>query len=175
MAYQGLSEGVHDELLLPLDILSGVLSEVSGQLELDGSTSGDHGRVLHGSPHDHDGVVQRPFGLRDELFGSSSQDDGGALALLCNDSTLNITILYNTLGQLTKRLYLSAPNWISLNSPQVPKTSGVSPLTVLWITAPVALATLVISSYGTLPAQKRPLSAKYWVARSPIGSLERTI
>jgi len=41
--------------------------------------------------------------------------------------------------------------------------------------APVDLATLVISSFWTLPAQKMSLSAKYWVARSPIGREERII
>ena len=35
---------------------------------------------------------------------------------------------------------------------------------------PVALATRFISSEATRPAQKSLRSAKYWVARSPIGS-----
>jgi hypothetical protein len=39
----------------------------------------------------------------------------------------------------------------------------------------VALATLSRSSEATRPAQKSWRSAKYWVARSPMGSLERMI
>ena len=72
-----------------------------------------------------------------------------------------------------KKLNLSFPSCFSSNLPQFPKTLSVIPLVVVWITAPVALQTLSRSSYGTRPAQKIFLSAKYWVAKSPMGSLER--
>ena len=72
-----------------------------------------------------------------------------------------------------KKLNLSFPSCFSSNLPQKPKTLSVIPLVVVWITAPVALQTLSRSSYGTRPAQKIFLSAKYWVAKSPMGSLER--
>lgn len=78
-------------------------------------------------------------------------------------------------GQPVKMLYLSAPTWLSSNRPHFPKTSSVNPFTVDYTTPPVALANLRISSPGTLPAQKMPLSAKYWVARSPMGSLDNMI
>ena len=39
----------------------------------------------------------------------------------------------------------------------------------------MAFATLLISSFVTLPAQNIPLSANHWVARSPMGSFDRTI
>mmetsp|Transcript_20316 Transcript_20316/g.19254 ORF Transcript_20316/g.19254 Transcript_20316/m.19254 type:complete len:209 (-) Transcript_20316:781-1407(-) len=73
------------------------------------------------------------------------------------------------------KLYLSEPSWTSSKTPQVPRISSVSPFTVVWMTPVVDFATLFKSSWGTLPAQKRPLSAKYWVAKSPMGSLERII
>ena len=76
---------------------------------------------------------------------------------------------------LVKRLNLSEPSWTSSKSPQVPRTSSPRPLVVVWITPPVDLATLFKSSDGTLPAQKIPLSAKYYVAKSPIGSFDKMI
>jgi len=72
-------------------------------------------------------------------------------------------------------LYLSFPSYFSSNFPHLPKTLSVMPLVVVWIAAPVALQTLSKSSWVTRPAQKISLSAKYWVAKSPIGSLERII
>jgi hypothetical protein len=72
------------------------------------------------------------------------------------------------------KLYLSAPIYTSSNLPHVPKEALSRPLTVVYTTPPVADASLVRSSVGTLPAQKIFLSAKYWVAKSPIGSLENT-
>lgn len=80
-----------------------------------------------------------------------------------------------TWGHSSNRLYLSAPICFSWKLPQVPKTSEVTLFTVVWSWAPVALATLFISSSGTLPAQKIPLSANHWVAKSPIGSFDKTI
>lgn len=73
------------------------------------------------------------------------------------------------------RLYRSAPICFSSNAAQAPRTSGVRPVTVVWMRAPVARATRSRSSLETRPAQKRPRSAKYCVARSPMGSLERMI
>jgi len=80
-----------------------------------------------------------------------------------------------TWGHYSNKLYLSAPICFYWKLPHVPNTSEATLLTVVWSRAPVALATLFISSSGTLPAQKTPLSANHWVARSPIGSLDKTI
>ena len=49
-------------------------------------------------------------------------------------------------GQFLNKLYLSAPTYTSSNKPQVPNTSLVNPLTVVYITPPVPLATLYKSS-----------------------------
>ena len=56
----------------------------------------------------------------------------------------------------------------------LPKCSGLMSLTEVWIAPPTALTVRAKSSAGTRPAQKMSRSAKYWVAKSPIGSLERT-
>eukprot|EP00958_Prasinococcus_capsulatus_P001729 scaffold152_cov383-Prasinococcus_capsulatus_cf.AAC.12 len=60
------------------------------------------------------------------------------------------------------------------NAPQVPRLEGSTLLTVVCTCAPVTLATRCRSSSATRPAQKISRSAKYCVARSPIGSLDRT-
>jgi len=88
---------------------------------------------------------------------------------------LNRIVADKDFGQSLKILYLSAPIYISSNLAQVPKDSFFKLLTVVYIIAPVAFATLLTSSYVTLPAQNNPLSAKYYVARSPIGNLDKTI
>jgi len=36
----------------------------------------DDSVVLDGAPHDHDGVMERPLCLFEELFSSTSQNDG---------------------------------------------------------------------------------------------------
>jgi hypothetical protein len=41
------------------------------------------------------------------------------------------------------------------------------------MTPPVALARRFKSSLPTLPAQNNPLSAKYYVAKSPIGNFDK--
>ena len=162
---QGLGEHVHDQLLLSR-YLDRVLLQLLGQLHLGGASSGHHLVGLEAPPHDHNSVVEGPLGLLDELLGSSPQDDSGRLGLPQPISTL---------GHSSKRLYLSAPICFSWNFPQVPSTSAATLLTVVWRTAPVDLATLLMSSLVTLPAQKMPRSANHWVARSPMGSFDRTI
>eukprot|EP00976_Prorocentrum_cordatum_P084017 1185476-Prorocentrum_minimum.AAC.4 len=61
----------------------------------------------------------------------------------------------------------------SSNLAQVPSDCGRTLLTVVWIAAPVALATRCMSPSSQRPAQNMLRSAKYWVARSPIGRRER--
>lgn len=56
----------------------------------------------------------------------------------------------------------------------LPKTSGEMLFTVVWIWAPVARAVRLRSDSSTRPAQKMLRSAKYCVAKSPMGSLLRT-
>lgn len=118
------------------------------------------------APHDHDSIIEWSLGFLNELLSSPSQDNGSWLGLNKEEDTL---------GHSSKRLNLSAPICLSSNLPHVPKTSGVTLLTVVCKVAPVALVILLISSCGTLPAQKIPRSANHWVARSPMGNLERTI
>ena len=140
--------------------------ESLGEFHLDGTSSSNYFVSLETSSDDHDSIVKRSFGFLDKLFSSSSQNDSGWFSLNKDGSTL---------GQSSNKLYLSAPICFSWNDPQVPNTSGATLFTVVCKTAPVDLATLLISSLGTLPAQKIPLSANHWVAKSPMGSLERTI
>jgi len=83
-------------------------------------------------------------------------------------------VAVEALEHSVKRLKRSSPTCFSSNEPQVPMTSGVKPFTDVWMVAPVALQTRTMSPTSTLPAQNRPLSAKYCVARSPMGSLEST-
>jgi len=77
-------------------------------------------------------------------------------------------------GHFWNKLYLSAPICFSSNNPQVPKFFSFISLHVCKRLAPVAFDTLSISSAGTLPAQNKLRSAKYWVAKSPIGNLLKT-
>eukprot|EP00919_Chromeraceae_sp_WS-2016_P013846 GHVR01032592.1.p1 GENE.GHVR01032592.1~~GHVR01032592.1.p1 ORF type:complete len:120 (-),score=3.78 GHVR01032592.1:764-1123(-) len=101
--------------------------------------------------------------------------DRSASLMNCSAPPLKIIVADLVLGHSSKRLYLSAPICFYSNFPHVPKTSEVTLLTVVCKRAPVALATRFISSLVTLPAQKIPLSANHWVAKSPIGSFDRTI
>ena len=64
----------------------------------------------------------------------------------------------------------SAPICFSSNKPHVPKHFSFMSLHVCKRRAPVALETLSKSSEATRPAQKTFLSAKYCVARSPMGN-----
>lgn len=99
--------------------------------------------------------------------------------------------------------YLSPPTWTSSKSSHCPRTSSVMEPTEVWMEPPHAwrshhanspscqyakytsldmqvvfwvltIMVLFRSSSWTLPAQNRSLSAKYWVATSPIGNLDRT-
>ena len=69
---------------------------------------------------------------------------------------------------------LSFPNCFSSNNFQVPNYFSSKEFTFVCIIPPVALPTLLRSSSGTLPAENNPLSAKYWVAKSPIGNFDKT-
>lgn len=105
----------------------------------------------------------------------ASFNDLSASLMNCWAPPLRMIVADLVWGHSSKRLYLSAPICFYWKLPQVPKTSELTLLTVVWRRAPVALATLFISSSGTLPAQKIPRSANHWVAKSPTGNLERTI
>lgn len=105
----------------------------------------------------------------------ASLSDLSASWINCSAPPLKTMVAVLLLGQSMNMLNLSAPICFSSKAPQVPRTSSVRPLTVVWTIPPVALYNLCISSWGTLPAQKIPLSAKYWVAKSPMGSLDNTI
>lgn len=54
---------------------------------------------------------------------------------------------------------------------QVDDVSSLDMQVVFWV---LTIMVLFRSSSWTLPAQNRSLSAKYWVATSPIGNLDRT-
>jgi hypothetical protein len=76
--------------------------------------------------------------------------------------------------QPVKKLKRSPPTCFSSKSAQQPSTPADSPLHVACIAPPHAAATRLRSSSATRPAQKSSRSAKYCVARSPMGSRERT-
>mmetsp|Transcript_46881 Transcript_46881/g.95516 ORF Transcript_46881/g.95516 Transcript_46881/m.95516 type:complete len:301 (-) Transcript_46881:957-1859(-) len=78
-------------------------------------------------------------------------------------------------GQPVNRLYRSAPTCFSSNSAHSPRTSGFRPCTVVCTRPRVARATRCRSWSLTRPAQNRSRSAKYWVAKSPMGFLDRMI
>lgn len=84
--FQRLGEHVHHELLLALDGHRVVLQSLR-QLHLRRAAAGHNGVGLEAAPHDHDGVVQRPLRLLDELLSASSQDDGGGFGLGKKGST----------------------------------------------------------------------------------------
>mmetsp|Transcript_14096 Transcript_14096/g.21083 ORF Transcript_14096/g.21083 Transcript_14096/m.21083 type:complete len:299 (-) Transcript_14096:746-1642(-) len=92
----------------------------------------------------------------------------------CSPPPRNTIVAVFALGHPLKKLYLSSPRPFSSNKVHSPSTSAVRPLTEVCTAAPVALDTLSRSSVATLPAQNMPRSAKYWVARSPIGRRDRT-
>jgi len=82
-SFEGLGEAVKNELLLALNI-SQVLSEVSGELHLDGTTSGNDGVSSDSSSHNHNSVVERSLGLFDVLGSTTTNDksdSSGTLAL----------------------------------------------------------------------------------------------
>jgi len=104
----------------------------------------------------------------------ASCTDLSASSINCSAPPLIIRVEDLDLMHLLKILYLSAPICFSSKYPQVPKISGFKLLQVCCSRAPVDLATLFKSSSLTLPAQKMFLSAKYCVAKSPIGSFDST-
>lgn len=105
----------------------------------------------------------------------ASFKDLSASLMNCSAPPLKMMVADLVFGHSSNKLYLSAPICFSSNFPQVPKTSGVMLLTVVWRVAPVAFETLLMSSFVTRPAQKIPRSANHWVARSPTGNFERTM
>lgn len=105
----------------------------------------------------------------------ASFNDLSASLMNCSAPPLKMIVADFEWGQSSNKLYLSAPICFYWKLPHVPKTSDVTLFTVVWSWAPVALATLFISSSGTLPAQNTPLSANHCVAKSPIGSFDKTI
>lgn len=143
-----------------------MLFQPLGKFHLCSSSTCYNFVCFEAAAYDHDGIIEWSLSFFDELLSSTSQD---------NSSWFGLYKEWDTLGHSSKRLNLSAPICLSSNLPQVPKTSGVTLLTVVCKVAPVALVILLISSCGTLPAQKIPLSANHCVARSPMGSLDRTI
>mmetsp|Transcript_22321 Transcript_22321/g.32501 ORF Transcript_22321/g.32501 Transcript_22321/m.32501 type:complete len:283 (-) Transcript_22321:441-1289(-) len=92
----------------------------------------------------------------------------------CSPPPRNTMVAVFAFRHPLKKLYLSSPRPFSSKRAHSPRTSPVSPFTEVCTAAPVALETLSRSSVATLPAQNIPLSAKYCVARSPIGKRERT-
>mmetsp|Transcript_37815 Transcript_37815/g.81604 ORF Transcript_37815/g.81604 Transcript_37815/m.81604 type:complete len:213 (+) Transcript_37815:528-1166(+) len=96
-------------------------------------------------------------------------------AMNCSLPPLSTMVDVRSLGHPVKRLNRSSPTCFSSNFTHVPSTPSKMPLVLVWMVAPVALATRFRSPSSTRPAQKRPRSAKYCVARSPMGSLLSTI
>jgi len=101
--------------------------------------------------------------------------DLSASAINCSAPPLRTKVQDIAFGHSVKTLKRSAPICLSSKFPTNPRTSEVIPLHVVWIFPPTAFYVRIRSSFTTLPAQKISLSAKYWVARSPIGSLDKTI
>mmetsp|Transcript_22774 Transcript_22774/g.31221 ORF Transcript_22774/g.31221 Transcript_22774/m.31221 type:complete len:304 (-) Transcript_22774:843-1754(-) len=93
----------------------------------------------------------------------------------CSPPPLRMMVAVLALGQPLKKLNRSSPRPRSSNTSQWPSTAPFRPCTEVCTKAPVALATRSRSSVATLPALKMPLSAKYCVARSPIGRRDRMI
>lgn len=98
-----------------------------------------------------------------------------------SDSSINYSappriIIVTTFTSLNpvKKLNLSAPIYFSSKFSQFPSTSAEISETAVIIFAPVAYYNLFKSSFSTLPALKIPLSAKNYVAKSPIDLFEKT-
>jgi len=92
----------------------------------------------------------------------------------CSAPPRSTSVHVRALGQPSNRLYRSAPIWRSSKTSHDPRCSSRMSLHVLWTAPPTALTTRLRSSVATRPAQKMWRSAKYWVARSPIGRRDRT-
>ena len=50
---------------------------VPAELHVNGTATGHHRGILHGSPHNHDGIMQAALCLIDELLRAASQHHGG--------------------------------------------------------------------------------------------------
>mmetsp|Transcript_24937 Transcript_24937/g.36869 ORF Transcript_24937/g.36869 Transcript_24937/m.36869 type:complete len:274 (-) Transcript_24937:923-1744(-) len=96
-------------------------------------------------------------------------------AINCSLPPLSTMVLVRFCGHSSNTLKRSSPTCRSSNLPHVPRIPSKRPLVVVWTVPPVALQTRLRSESSTRPAQNKPLSAKYCVARSPTGSLERTM
>lgn len=64
-----------DHQLLLARHVARILPQVLGQLHLDRTAAGHDRVVLQCSSHDHDRIVQRTLGLRDELLGAATQNE----------------------------------------------------------------------------------------------------
>mmetsp|Transcript_17196 Transcript_17196/g.30845 ORF Transcript_17196/g.30845 Transcript_17196/m.30845 type:complete len:254 (+) Transcript_17196:451-1212(+) len=106
---------------------------------------------------------------------SASCSDLSVSAMNCSAPPLSTMVVVLVSGQPVNTLNLSLPTWRSSKDPQLPSTLSFRSPREVWMTPPVALATRSRSFASTRPAQKISRSAKYWVARSPMGSFERTI
>mmetsp|Transcript_2044 Transcript_2044/g.4083 ORF Transcript_2044/g.4083 Transcript_2044/m.4083 type:complete len:263 (+) Transcript_2044:363-1151(+) len=104
----------------------------------------------------------------------ASLSERSASEMYCSDPPLKMMVEDLT-GGSWKRFQRSIPIWISSNFLQLPQYSGLRPLHVVWMIALTDLARRLRSSSLTRPAQNILRSANYWVARSPIGSLDSTI
>ena len=58
-----------------------MLSEVSGELHFDCTTTGDDSVSLDGSEHDHDGIVERSSGLLNVLGSTATDDESHSLGV----------------------------------------------------------------------------------------------
>jgi len=78
--FKSLSESINDKLLLATDA-SGVVKQMSGELEFSGTGTSDDLGGLDGSSDDHDSIIERSFSFLNELFSTSSNNESGGLAL----------------------------------------------------------------------------------------------
>mmetsp|Transcript_19796 Transcript_19796/g.60067 ORF Transcript_19796/g.60067 Transcript_19796/m.60067 type:complete len:411 (+) Transcript_19796:551-1783(+) len=82
--FEGLSKGTYQELLLAVD-LARLFPQICRKFHLDGTAAGNDGWILEQTARVHDGIVQRAFGLLNELLGTTAEDERarrGALATL---------------------------------------------------------------------------------------------
>ena len=73
-------EHIDDELFLSFNF-GGFFFHVAAELDFGGSSAGYDLVGLETSSDNHDGIIQRPFGFLDELFGTTSKDDGSGFGV----------------------------------------------------------------------------------------------
>jgi len=98
---QGLSEGVDTELLLAGDLLAGVLVQVLGSSDLEGTSAGDDTLVLNGVGDSAHTVTDSVSSLRNRVIVGSLDQDGAGEGVL---DTLNEGVLVLTEGLLVDNL-----------------------------------------------------------------------